>query len=86
MAGRPKKIKIEESTVVPEVTSTGANGNITEQDILETVIGDIDELAPVDGESAEHKRIREIYVASRKNNPIAWNNDKTRLLAILKTL
>lgn len=83
---RPKKIKVVESEVVVETTSTGTNGNITEQDILETVIGDVDELAPVEGESEEHKRIREIYIGTRKANPIQWNNEKERLLGILKNL
>lgn len=93
MAGRPKKVKevVEDvsaktaSEVIVESKSTGVNGHITEKDILEKVIGDVDELAPVDGESAEHKALREIYINARNQNPIQWNNEKARLLAILKT-
>lgn len=74
---RPKKI-------VEEVTSTGVNGH--NPDISTVELPKVDALLPYEGESAEHARVREIYIKTRQQNPIAWEYDKARLLDILSKL
>ena len=97
--GRPKKIKEPIQPIsVPEeqkegikvepiieqtVTHSGVNKHNPEHIVVEKPLDSTDPLAPTEGESEEHKRLRLIYIGARKHNPAGWKNDKERLLKIL---
>lgn len=40
----------------------------------------IDELSEIPNETDARKNLRMIFINARKQNPIAWENDKARLL------
>lgn len=86
-----KKLEVEEPKVVPiiqpiekrvEITSITYESPAQES----TVFIKADELAPTEGESVEHKRVREVYIGFRSQNPQGWERDKVELLNKLSKL
>lgn len=70
-----------------ESTATGVNKHIPEGGIVEEVPQVLDEtLLPTEDESSEHRRVREVYIKFKKENPIQWENEKVVLFTKLSKL
>lgn len=73
-----------------------AKKKIEETPVEETIVEVVAEVAevkdvevslePVEGESDEHKRVREVYIAFKLQSPEKWEEEKEALLAKLAVL